>query len=151
VQTVVKDFERLQDVSPVLALVVQALVEHIHYLVEVAGAAQARVSTFNPALSSSTTHLLNVKAAISAMSVPVGPQGSLEVATNHMSALLSQVAINCSSLTISHLDLHTTITLCDILDAPDDFGHLDNGRSLQRRPAVDVRRGWLAARWMVGI
>lgn len=110
VQTVVKDFERLQDVSPVLALIVQALVEHIHNLVEVTGVVECQGSDF---------------CHVCARRAPRVIRGS-----------------------ISHLDLDTAITLGDVLDAPDDFRHLDNGRSLQRRPAVDVRRELWAARWM---
>jgi hypothetical protein len=37
VQTVVEDLESLQDVSPVLALVVETLVDHIHDIVEFGG------------------------------------------------------------------------------------------------------------------
>ena len=37
VQTVIENFEGLKDVSPIFALVVQALVEHVHNLVEIAG------------------------------------------------------------------------------------------------------------------
>ena len=35
VKAVVENFERLQDVTPVLALVVEALVEHIHDFIEI--------------------------------------------------------------------------------------------------------------------
>jgi hypothetical protein len=35
VEAVVKDLERLQDVAPILALVVEALVEHVHDFVEI--------------------------------------------------------------------------------------------------------------------
>jgi hypothetical protein len=35
VQTVVEHLERLENVTPVLALVIQSLVEHVHDLVEV--------------------------------------------------------------------------------------------------------------------
>jgi len=35
VEAVVEDLERLQDVAPVLALVVEALVEHVHDFVEI--------------------------------------------------------------------------------------------------------------------
>ena len=35
VEAVIKDLERFQDVAPVLALVVEALVEHVHDFVEI--------------------------------------------------------------------------------------------------------------------
>lgn len=76
VETVVQNFERLEDVSPVLALVIQTLIEHVHDLVEIAGTALRKSST----IDIGQTYLLKVRAAISLMSVPVGPQGSLEVA-----------------------------------------------------------------------
>jgi hypothetical protein len=48
VQTVVEHLERFQDMTPVLALVIQSLVQHIHDLVEVgrAGAAVSAASEF---------------------------------------------------------------------------------------------------------
>lgn len=67
------------------------------------------------------TYLPNVMAAISAMSVPVGPQGSLLVAV--------EVSISHERLslwnehTISNLHLHTRITLGNVLDASHDFRH----------------------------
>lgn len=39
VQAVIEDLERLEDVSPVLALVVESLVNHVHDVVEVVGSA----------------------------------------------------------------------------------------------------------------
>ena len=46
-QAVVEHLERLEDVTPVLSLVVQSLVEHIHDLIEV-GRARAAVSAACP-------------------------------------------------------------------------------------------------------
>lgn len=37
-QTVVENFQRFQDMPPILALVVQPLVQHVHDLVEIARA-----------------------------------------------------------------------------------------------------------------
>lgn len=71
------------------------------------------------------TYLPNVMAAISAMSVPVGPQGSLLVAV--------EVSISHERLslwnehTISNLHLHTRITLGNVLDASHDFRHGGGG------------------------
>jgi hypothetical protein len=57
VQTVVEDLERLQNVAPVLALVVQALVQHVHDLVEICRA----VETVSAASSvAGWTYLLKV-------------------------------------------------------------------------------------------
>jgi hypothetical protein len=39
VEAVVEDFERFKDMTPILALVVQSLVENVHYLVEGGGTA----------------------------------------------------------------------------------------------------------------
>lgn len=96
VQAVVQYFQALKYVSPVLALVVQSLIKHVHYFIKVGGAVaeEINVSTWNgkmpsrvirDSLSRSLTtsvlaYLLNVILAMSAMSVPVGPHGSLLVA-----------------------------------------------------------------------
>lgn len=84
-ETVVEDLQRFKDVTPVLALVVQSLIQHIHNFVEVCRATAEQI--LEHAISTrelpvnGEAYLPNVMAAISAMSVPVGPQGSLLVAT----------------------------------------------------------------------
>jgi hypothetical protein len=76
--------------------------------------------------------LLNVNAAISAMSVPVGPHGSLEVAGQ---CQWSKMIQSWRQPTISHLDLNTAIALGNVLDTSDDFRHTaafpGDGRSLE--------------------
>jgi hypothetical protein len=58
VEAVVEDLERFEYVAPVLALVVESLIEHIHHLVEVGRAIEA-VST-GPAKTERSSYLLNV-------------------------------------------------------------------------------------------
>jgi hypothetical protein len=58
VQAVVEDLERFEYVAPVLALVIESLVEHIHHLVEVGRAIEA-VSA-GPAKVERLSYLLNV-------------------------------------------------------------------------------------------
>ena len=64
------------------------------------------------------TNELKVICAISLISVPVGPQGSLLVAIQ-TSANIHH--LETDSHTIANLDLHRRIPLGDILDAADDF------------------------------
>ena len=65
--------------SPIFAFVIQTLVEHVHNLIEVAGTKRSQ-SAIASITSVAGAYLLNVRAAISAISVPVGPHGSLDVA-----------------------------------------------------------------------
>lgn len=58
VQAVVEDLERFEYVAPVLALIIESLVEHIHHLVEVGRAIEA-VSA-GPAKVERWSYLLNV-------------------------------------------------------------------------------------------
>lgn len=79
--------------------------------------------------------------AISAMSVPVGPHGSLEVAKiSQLSILIGYSPRDV--LTISHLDLRSAIALGDILDTSDYFRHISTfsraRRSFKRGPSIDV-------------
>jgi hypothetical protein len=41
VKTVIQNFQRLKNVTPVLAFIVQSFVEHVHYLVKIARAVDA--------------------------------------------------------------------------------------------------------------
>ena len=45
VKTVVEDFERFENVAPVLALVIQSLVQHFHDFVKIRGAATGWISS----------------------------------------------------------------------------------------------------------
>lgn len=69
----------------------------------------------------SVAYLLNVRAAISAMSVPVGPHGSFEVAGTCQHAACG--CAGASERTISNFDLDAAVALCDILDTSHDFRH----------------------------
>jgi hypothetical protein len=82
VETVVEDLQRLENVAPILSLVIEPLVKHIHYVVEFGGPAIGlKVSlTLWSQLVQSVTYVLKVIWAISLICVPVGPHGSLLVA-----------------------------------------------------------------------
>lgn len=75
---------------------------------------------------------------MSAMSVPVGPHGSLEVAGGHCQRLCCQrgraVPFGAGVHTIADLDLDGGIALGDILDAAEDLRH--GGESLLLRRAI---------------
>jgi hypothetical protein len=66
--------------APIFALVVQSLIEHVHNLVEICRASRNRQPGSGLCRKRTESYLLKVMAAISAISVPVGPQGSLLVA-----------------------------------------------------------------------
>lgn len=71
--------------APILALIVETLVEHVHNFVEVSGAAKCVSDTIAELEVELATYLLNVRAAISLISVPVGPHGSFDVAKSRIS------------------------------------------------------------------
>jgi hypothetical protein len=74
-------------------------------------------------------HLLNVRAAISLISVPVGPHGSLLVAVSRRQLPSSICCSLFAGPTISNLDLHVRISFRDILNTPYHFRHgCCNGR-----------------------
>lgn len=92
-KAIVQDLQRLENMTPILALVVQSLVQHFHNLEEIRWAAGEIGSVWasptpkkrkekkrKNGIIAARAYLPNVKAAISAISVPVGPQGSLLVA-----------------------------------------------------------------------
>lgn len=101
-------------------------------------------------------YLLKVIEAISAISVPVGPQGSLLVAVQCQSMVDSDGGARRGQgttkrpqppdanksgenrRTISDLHLYRRITLGDIFDAAHNLGHIDDA---ERTPSTSRRRG----------
>lgn len=73
VKAVVEEGERFEDMTPVLALVVEPLVKHLHDLHKVGSARQQGLAL--------ETYWLYVSAAISLIWVPEGPHASFEVAS----------------------------------------------------------------------
>jgi hypothetical protein len=88
------------------------------------------------------THLLKVIWAISAMSEPTGPHGSLLVAVAVSRSPLHVLQL----LTIADLDLDGRIALGDVLHTPHNFRHGSDG---EQRSAV--LRGAPLLKWSSGI
>jgi hypothetical protein len=76
-KTVIKHFEGFEYMTPVLAFVIQSLVQYIHDLVEGCGTI---IQSVSHTMQVFITYSANVNWAISAISAPVGPQASLLVA-----------------------------------------------------------------------
>ena len=109
--------------APVLALVIESLVEHIHDLVEVGGAVGSVSDRWLEPYALTPIYLLYVILAMSAISVPVGPHGSLLVAFRVLVTDESLRCGYCFAHTIPDLDLHGRVALGHILHRPNDRRH----------------------------
>ena len=110
--------------SPVLALIVHPLVQHVHDLVEVVGARALLLFEFGSARRQGLPvecHLSNL-----AHLRPSGPPWIITGSWRAQSALVKATKDRQSPLTISNLDLDARIALGDILNTPYNLRH--NGR-----------------------
>lgn len=149
-QAVVHNLQRLEDVSPVLALVVEALVEHVHNLVELGRAVGARGRKCqcppNPCGGATTTpreirRLSNLRiirqlsdlAHLRSRWAPwviarrCIPQSSASSSLACRTTQNGRRPVHChlsGRPTFANLDLDTGVALGDILDAANNLGHL---------------------------
>lgn len=116
-QAVIQHLERLQHVAPVLALVVQALVEHVHDFVEL-----RRAVTLSERRSSEIANRVALRIVCHLRDLlHLGPGWTPWVVAGRCNGLVSsdrgRLEVSLSH-TIANLDLHRRISLRDILHAP---------------------------------
>jgi hypothetical protein len=129
VKAVVENLQRLEDMSPVFALVIQSLVENVHDLVKrgVTSGISESTSLNNAPVVDSGGYIL-CKGHLGNLG-HVGPNGTpWVIAGSCANQEPIQVILETKLLTIANLDLRRGVPLRHILDASHDFRHCGCGR-----------------------